>query len=127
MSLKYRICLQFRAVRLRCVVLACLGFAAQPALAANLWCSGTPENLYIADMGQLFIRGSWRTDYTQLCNVEGEWKGIPQQTCWSWYGILSSAITNTRLVTVYYSNSAYTCATMPTYEAAEPPGYVMLN
>ena len=100
---------------------------AAPSVAETLYCAGTSNGAYVSDQGEFILRGSWRNDYTMVCHLRQTWKGIAPETCAFWYALMVTSQTNAKPVTVYYTNSAYTCATLPTYQASPAPGYVMQN
>ena len=96
------------------------------ALAATN-CLGTVTDVYTHAAGSVVIRSSWRNDWTQVCDVNAEWKGVPSQSCWSWFALLSAAVTDSKSVAIYYPNlQPAECATMPTYASSPAPGLVRL-
>ena len=63
---------QFLAQRRLTQVLA-LVVAYTLAVAANsaqIWCQGKVRNTYVETSGILVINGTWRADFTQLCNTK---------------------------------------------------------
>jgi hypothetical protein len=100
---------------------------APPCFAATIYCSGTLDAVYVTNDGQFVLRGTWRNDYTMICNLRQTWTGVAPETCAFWYAMMVTSKTNAKAVTLYYPNSSYTCATLPTYESAPAPGYVMQN
>lgn len=90
-------------------------------------CVGTVTNIYTHAAGSVVIRSSWRNDWTQVCNVNEEWKGVPSQSCWAWFALLSAAVTDSKSVAVNYPNlQPAECATMPTYASSPAPDFVRL-
>ncbi|MCO7223006.1 hypothetical protein [Pleionea sp. CnH1-48] len=98
------------------------------ASANSLWCNGTVFNSYVSSSGDLIIRGSWRNDYTRLCNLQGSVHGIDAVTCSMWSSYIAASMTNAKKVIVYYGNAnGAECNSLPTYAATPAPGYVMLT
>lgn len=96
--------------------------------AAPLYCTGTISAVLMYADGRVMIQGTWRGDFTDICNGQGTWGGIAETTCLSWYGAALKARKDVTTVTVYYPNGgSYTCATIPTYSSAPVPGYLMLQ
>lgn len=90
-------------------------------------CSGFLTNVISYANGDVTIYGLWRTDWTQICNLNQERLGVSPQTCFSWFSIMSSSITENKQVVVYYPTLTQDqCATMPTYASSPVPGYVRL-
>jgi hypothetical protein len=101
---------------------------ALPAGAASLWCSGPVQRVLLYGTGQVMIQGSWRVDWTALCNVDGSVGGIATEIFLSWHAAAIAARVNNKLVTVYYPEAgSSTCANLPTYNGAPVPGYFMMD
>jgi len=99
---------------------------AQPALAVNLWCTGTISRVYVNTNGQAFIRSSWRSGYTMICDLNGTWKGVTQDVCKTWFAMLQGAYHAQTNVIVYYTGVSETsCSVIPTYGGAPGPNYIM--
>jgi len=96
------------------------------AQAAPQWCYGTMSNLWLDAAGDVYVRVSWRNDYVRLCNVNGNVGSVSVTTCASWISLARSAVQRSAQTTVQYSE-APACETMPVYQAAPVPYYVMLN
>ena len=62
---KYSIRLFFK----RAAFIAIASSVVAPAYSAQLWCRGKITNSYVDSSGTLIIAGTWRGDYTQLCNI----------------------------------------------------------
>ncbi len=94
--------------------------------AASFGCYGKVTSLLTYANGGVNIRSSWRSNYTFICNLNAEWKGISPTTCAMWVGLVSSAMTDNANVQTYYTSpdDEFTCATMDIYGAAPPPVYV---
>lgn len=55
------------------------------------WCTGKITRLYVTNGGVLVIRGNWRNEYTTICSLEGEWKGVKVDTCKGWLSVATTA------------------------------------
>ena len=86
-------------------------------------CNGTVTRVLLYADGSVNLQGSWRGDFTVLCNTNGTFGGISSETCMSWYGTALSAAAHGKQINVYYA-ATYTCATLPTYWSAPVPTYV---
>lgn len=90
----------------------------QQALAND--CYGTINSSYMVKNGEVIIRGTWRNDYTQICNLKTEWKGVTPDVCAGWKAMVDAALTLGRTVAIYYSPDV-TCSTIPYYGDAPSP------
>lgn len=102
---------------------------AQPVYATLLFCEGTIDRLYVDDTSRVFIRGSWRNDYTQICDLDGTWNGVSQEVCkTSWFPVLLTGFASKSTTLIRYSNAAASsCGTIATGGSAPKPHYVMLK
>ena len=92
------------------------------------WCNGTVTSVYTDSLGNVYVFGSYRGDYTQVCNVTSAWGAISPQTCVVWVSNLTTAVATKLPVIVFYADlGTNTCATIPTYGNAPAPSYVMLR
>jgi len=105
-----------------------LGFASlQQAHAAAASCYGTLSGAYTTANGAVIINDSWRSAWTQICNLNSDWNGVPAQTCWAWFSQANQAVAQSKPVRVYYSTATNViCDQIPTYGTAPAPYYVML-
>ena len=94
--------------------------------AAPQWCSGQITSTWIDEAGHVVIKGTWRNDHTQVCNLNTTWKGVTTETCKGWLSLAQVAQVAKTGVTVYYADIT-SCADMPVYQASPNPGYVMLT
>lgn len=103
-------------------------FVVQQAQAKDMWCYDKITQVLTYRDGFVSINGSWRNNYTHVCNLNSEWKGVPTQTCWGWFAQLNQAVSEGLKVSVLYDNvpDSMTCADLPTYGSSLPPGYVLL-
>ena len=84
-------------------------------------CSGEVTNAYIGKTGNLVIRGSWRNDYTKLCNVNDD-----PIVCSLWSGYVAKSMDENTSLIVRYTNPSTTCDSLPRYSSSPAPEYVML-
>lgn len=102
--------------------------AQQATAAEKIWCTGTLSNALTDINGSVMVLSSYRNGWTQICNLNEEWKNVPVQTCWAWFSKVNTAVAEGKSVVVHYLESANTtCSTIPTYSAAPAPYYVMLQ
>lgn len=98
-----------------------------PANAAAV-CTGTVSSIYTNGGGEVIVNGTWRGTQTAICNVERDRQGISPEICFTWLSYVSSAITESKLITVYYPGlNPGDCGTLPTYSNTPSPEYVRLN
>ena len=110
--------------KLTLLVAATVALSVPQATLAND-CVGTLNISYMTRNGDVLVRGTWRNDITQICNLKTEWKGITPDICAGWKAMLDAAVTLGRTVSIYYSPDV-NCATIPYYGDAPSPYYVML-
>ncbi len=105
------------------LVLTCCLFTplATPAL-ASIWCLGKLSGSYITPAGDLIVNGSWRNDWTRLCNVNTD-----SMVCPLWASYAATAITNKLKIRLMYSENTYQCSDLPTYNSTPKPAYLMLT
>ena len=105
------------------LVLSTLAFAAQ---ASQQWCTGTIKAEYASVDGSLYIWGTYRSEWTQVCNLMVTWKGVDPNMCKQWHAMTMTLRVTSEPVTVYYYDLP-SCAAIPYYSDAPAPGYVMIN
>ncbi|MCS4306766.1 hypothetical protein M2404_001091 [Rheinheimera pacifica] len=97
---------------------------AAPA-SANIWCSGKLAGVYITSSGDVVINGSWRNDWTRICNLNaGEVSAV---TCSMWASYAATAKKDSLNVKVAYTAGLTSCSTIGTYETSPIPYYLMLD
>ena len=89
-------------------------------------CHGTVTNALLYGDGSLNVRGSWRGDFTVLCNTNGTFGGIPGEICLSWYATAIKSIETGKSANVYYA-ATYSCTALPTYWSSPVPTYFGLQ
>jgi len=100
--------------------------AGQVQAAGPQWCAGKVMQVLTYADGSVHLFGEWRGDYTQVCSLAGDWKGVPALTCKSWVSTAQVALVAGRNVIVQY-NDAPGCNAVPAYGAAPGPNYLMLR
>ena len=96
----------------------------QPALAA-VDCSGTVFGKAVSDDGSILIRGTWRGDYTKICNIKTDWNGITPDVCALWTAMADAAVTTGKSLYVQYATET-SCATIPTWGQGPAPYRITL-
>jgi len=95
---------------------------------ADIYCSGNVSDMLIYGGSNVTIFGSWRNDFTFICNVQSTWNGIGPDTCKAWYATLLAAKTANQAIQVWYPDSAgYTCASLPTYSSSLTPNFLRIT
>lgn len=97
------------------------------AFGADLYCSGKVTGVLLYQDGYVMIYGSWRNDWTYVCNTQGSWGTASTEVCLAWYGALLKAKSENTTVQVWYPNeNSYGCNALPTYSTSRVPGYVAM-
>jgi|GEM_PF-1320431 len=88
-------------------------------------CQGKVSQALTYRDGRVMIYGSWRNDWTQICNVKTVWKDVSTEACWNWFALVNEAFSKGDDILVYYSNvpDGMTCETLPTYGSSLSPVY----
>lgn len=90
---------------------------------ADTFCSGTVSRVLVYNDGKVLIVGSWRGDYTTVCNVSTTWNGVSPSICVSWLAQLNAATTMNKTAVLYYVG-VNDCATLLTYSNSPAPLYI---
>ncbi|MAO04760.1 MAG: hypothetical protein CL804_09650 [Citromicrobium sp.] len=98
---------------------------ASNASAAPQYCTGTISYSYIDTTGAVYIWGTWRSAYTQVCDINSEWQSVPTDICMAWLARLDAAVALNKSVIIYYAD-ATSCAALPSAGSSIAPGYVLL-
>lgn len=109
----------------RCVLALLAGIPVTPIATASIYCGGTVTAVYLTSDGSVVIEGSWRGDYTEICNDQGTFGGVDQVTCLSWYAAAIQAEKAQSKVLLDYEYDNYTCSSLPTYANSITPYYFM--
>jgi len=106
-----------------------LGLTLSSPAYAIAYCSGTLQNVYLTKDGAVVTFNSWVNNYTQVCNLEEVWKGVPPQVCWGWFAQINTAVSESRSVIIDYANPLETsdCPTLPVGGNTPGPVYFMLQ
>jgi len=107
---------------MRTLVLLLSASVTQQAFAAYE-CNAKITNVLVYSDGSLNILHTGRGDYTVVCNLNAEWKGVSVTTCVTWFALLEAAKRRNGTVNFYYAGDG-SCATLPTYGSAPAPGYI---
>ena len=92
------------------------------------FCEGKVKTVWTEGGGNVYIVGSWRNDHTQICNLTSTWNGVRPEVCKAWLSTAQLAYSEKSDVTVRYTDSDIkSCSTIPVYEAAPVPNYIMLT
>ena len=100
-------------------------FFGPTAYSAAFECVVPAGRILFYEDGSVNIFHNGRQNYTFICNLNEEWKGISQQTCAVWSASLSTAYKNGNHVRFYYNEDGMSsCSELPIYGNAPPPVYV---
>jgi len=91
-------------------------------------CNGTIDYLYMDKSGGVFVYGSWRQDYTKICDIDTatDWNGISGETCKGWLSLALAAKTAKQRVKIAYPDGAV-CDALPTYNNSTGPNFILLK
>lgn len=82
-------------------------------------------NVLFYKSGFINVRHSGRSDYTYICNLNEEWKGVSITTCAMWGSVLVNLHESGKQAQFYYSAEELDdCSELPTYSSAPAPVYV---
>lgn len=110
---------------MKVIGLLSLLLVASPVMAGNIWCTGKLANVYISRYGDVTILGEWHPSWTTICNIKtGAGADIPTCTLWASYAAM--AVKEQLPVKLMYAGTNYQCATLPGYNNAPAPEYLML-
>jgi len=114
-----------RMIRTVLCAALCGGMLLSTAAQADISCSGTLSGVLLYADGSVMIQGSWRGDWTMICNTQNNFGGIDTSTCLAWYGAAVKSSQGHITVGTYYSGDTYTCTNLPTYHNSPPPVYLL--
>ncbi|TDF35107.1 hypothetical protein EYS14_22285 [Alteromonadaceae bacterium M269] len=86
-------------------------------------CTVTIKRVLIYANGAVNVLHTGRNDYTVVCNLGSEYKGVGVTTCAMWAGMLQNIQENKSRAGFYY-NGEGSCATLPVYGNAPAPVYI---
>ncbi|MDR6985123.1 hypothetical protein J2X32_003780 [Rheinheimera pacifica] len=110
---------------MRLLLILCSFFIAAFTVDASVWCSGKIKGVYITSGGDVVINGSWRNNWTRICNLNAG--DVNTVTCSMWASYAATATKENIDVTLNYNNGVSSCSAIDTYENAPTPYYLMLN
>jgi hypothetical protein len=90
---------------------------------AAFQCNAQTLSVLVYSDGTVNILHSGRGDYTNVCNLNIVYKGVPTATCAMWTAMLLQAKRNNTLLQFYYDGTG-ACSTLPTYSSAPAPIYI---
>ena len=86
-------------------------------------CNVTVQKVLIYEDGSVNVYHTGRGDYTYICSLSEERKGVSIQTCAMWASMLQNIKKNSGIAQLYYSGEG-SCATLPTYASSPAPTYI---
>ena len=96
------------------------------AYSITQYCGGTITNYYLDAAGFIYVYGTWRNDYTAVCNVNSSWQSISTEVCKGWQAIIEEAHVTRKSVLLRYLD-APACDALPTYTGAPQLDYILVN
>lgn len=110
---------------LRLIILALAIGISFATSAQSYWCIGKINGVYITRSGNVVINGSWRNDWTEICNLNN---GVVNTVvCSLWASYAATANQNNLNVQLMYSTGTADCSNIPTYGNAPVPQYFRLD
>jgi hypothetical protein len=94
----------------------------QPVTAA-FNCDAKVVHVLVYASGLVNIVHTGRNDFTVVCSLSNEWKGVGVTTCASWFALLESAKRRNGTVNFYYEGVG-SCEALPTYSDSPAPVYI---
>lgn len=96
-----------------------------PASAAVI-CDANITSVLFYSSGAVNIKHTGAPNYTVVCNLKNEWKGVSIPTCAMWASTLQNAKKDSKKLRFYYSDSSTysSCSELPTYSNAPVPVYI---
>ncbi len=87
-------------------------------------CDAKVKCLIVYATGDVNLWHSARDNYTVVCNLNVDYKGVSPTTRAMWTAMLQSAKKRDAWVNFYYGSATGSCATLPLYGEAPVPGYL---
>ena len=91
--------------------------------AADRWCAGNLKEALVYADGNLMVFGTWRNDWSVLCNTKGSLYGVDTVTCSLWASYAVKAVESQLPVVIAYKDVAQECSALPTYGNSPAPTY----
>lgn len=86
-------------------------------------CNTTVTKVLLYANGSVNVNHTGRNDYTVICSLKQEYKGVSVPTCAMWAGLLDTIKKENAQAIFYYGGSGQ-CSTLPTYGNAPAPVYI---
>jgi hypothetical protein len=90
---------------------------------AAFHCTVDVKKVLVYNSGTINVLHSGRNDYTVICNLKTEAKGVSIPTCAMWTSMLQN-IKKAKAKAIFYYPGEGTCASLPTYGNAPIPVYI---
>lgn len=92
-------------------------------LIAAYSCQVDVRRVLVYASGVINVLHSGRNDFTHICKLNGEFKGVDTVTCAMWASMLQNIQANGQRAIFYYNGDG-SCETLPTYGSAPAPVYI---
>jgi hypothetical protein len=93
------------------------------SVSAAFHCTVDVNRVLVYSSGAVNVNHTGRNDFTYICNLRQEWKGIDIVTCAMWTGMLQNTQNNDKKAIFYY-NGEGSCTNLPTYSNSPAPVYI---
>jgi hypothetical protein len=104
--------------------IAAIYLIASPLCAEAFYqCTVSVKNVLVYNSGAVNILHTGRNDYTYICNVSMDYKGVSPGTCVMWT-VLLEAIKKKNGFAEFYFDGTGSCPTIFTYSDAPVPVYI---
>mgnify|MGYP000505595560 CR=1 FL=1 len=90
---------------------------------AGFNCNVEITNVLVYGDGSVNVRHTGRNEYTYICKLNSEWKGVEVVTCAMWTSMLQNIQKNNAAAVFYYDGEG-SCPNLPTYSNAPAPYYI---
>ena len=94
-----------------------------PSVIAAFNCSVDINRVLIYGSGTVNVLHSGRNDFTVICDLNSEWKGVSVTTCAMWTAMLQNIKKNNSKAIFYYGGEG-TCSALPTYGSTPAAVYI---
>ena len=95
---------------------------------ANFLCNGTVNYLGMEGSGKVFVSLNDTSHIHAICNVNDQGAySVTTTACKSMYATLLLAKSTSRSVTLYYTDTTFTCATIPNWGGMPSTYFVELD
>lgn len=90
---------------------------------ASFHCTVDVQRVLVYATGGINILHTGRDDFTNICNLNSDWKGVKPLTCAMWTSLLQNAQVNEQKVIFYYPDEG-SCKELATYSSTPAPVYI---